>query len=75
MIAKHYVIEGRNKAGGWIVLGQDERNVQRIRVHRFPNENLDAVRVTIHENHVGTMARIVEIRAYGESPRKEVVAS
>ena len=62
-LVKSYVLEGLAD-GKWKRLASDCNNQLRHRVHRFPAERLDALRVTVKETWGDRSARIFEIRAY-----------
>lgn len=62
-LVKSYVLEGLAD-GRWKRLASDCNNQLRHRVHRFPAERLDALRVTVKETWGDRSARIFEIRAY-----------
>ncbi len=62
-LVKSYVLEGFAD-GRWKRLASDCNNQLRHRVHRFPAERLDALRVTVKETWGDRSARIFEIRAY-----------
>ena len=62
-LVKSYVLEGLAD-GKWKRLASDGNNQLRHRVHRFPAERLDALRVMVKETWGDKSARIFEIRAY-----------
>ena len=64
-LVKAYDVEGL-VGGKWVRLAREEENQLRHRVHRFPPERLDALRVVVKETWGDPSARIFEIRAYGK---------
>ena len=62
-LAKSYCVEGL-RDGQWTVLADVRENTLRHRVHGFPRQRLEAVRVTVRETWGDPSARIFEIRIY-----------
>ena len=62
-LVRSYVLEGLVN-GEWKQLAADDNNLLRHRIHRFPAENVEALRVTVKKTWGDPSARIFEIRAY-----------
>lgn len=69
-LVKSYCLEGKT-ANGWMTLADEEENVLRLRVHRFPPVRVSELRVTVRSTWGDPSARIFEIRAYGNGKRRD----
>jgi hypothetical protein len=62
---RDYVIEGRKPgAKDWIPLASVKDNHQRLRRHKFPAQDLEQIRISIHATNGADTARIFEVRCY-----------
>lgn len=62
---RNYAVEGRKPGSSeWTVLATVKDNHQRLRRHKFPQQDLEAVRITVHATNGADNARIFEVRCY-----------
>ena len=62
-LVKAYRIEGRVE-GRWVKLVEERCNTLRLKVHRFPERTVEALRITVMETYGDPSARINEVRVY-----------
>lgn len=63
-LVRDYTVEVRS-GGVWRTVAKVSENMLRHRIHEFPSENIDAVRVTVERTWGDPLSRILEIRVYG----------
>ena len=62
-LVRDYTVEVR-LGGAWRTVAKVSENLMRHRIHEFPSEDVDAVRVTVDRTWGDPLSRILEIRVY-----------
>lgn len=55
------------QSGTWRTIVQEADNFQRRRIHRFPGQQAEKVRITVTKTHGDKSARVFEVRLYNEN--------
>ena len=62
-LVKSYIVEGYDGTA-WKTLVDEQENKLRLRVHRFDEQKLKAIRIIVRETWGDSSARIFEVRVY-----------